>query len=89
MKMRESNPFGGRPGFSPSPITVVVQPGQEIRILVTGSGATLSTSGVDPDRSSQSPPPQGDKGPGAGAKTKKAAGGARKAGRGAKKRPGK
>jgi hypothetical protein len=78
MKIRDSNPFGGRPGFSPSPVTVVVQPGQEIRILVTGSGARLSTSGLDPDRSSQSPPPHGDKAPGNRAKAKKRKGGAAK-----------
>jgi hypothetical protein len=48
-------PASPPPAYSPRPMLIVAQPGQEVRILAAGDGATLPAFGMDPDNSAASP----------------------------------
>jgi hypothetical protein len=48
-------PASPPPAYSPRPMLIVAQPGQEVRILAAGDSATLPAFGMDPDNSAASP----------------------------------
>jgi hypothetical protein len=54
-----TNPFGDppavEPGYSPQPLTVVAQPGQEVRIIVAGGGRAATYAWIAGDNNNASP----------------------------------
>ncbi len=57
-------PFGPekRPSYSPRPLTILAQPGQEIRVIVGDESGNFTSTAPDSSRGSPSPSPDSSRG---------------------------